>query len=279
MIKGLGSRLEDSAGPKTGRPRVLDLFSGIGGFALAFEAAGFETVAFAEIEPYPCKVLAQHWPAVPNLGDVRGIDGRDFAGVDVVCGGFPCQDISAAGRGAGIEGAKSGLWVEMLRIIGGARPAFCLIENSPQLYHRGIDAVLSDLEKAGYACRPFVVGAGNAGAPHQRARVFVVAYSNSERLQRGGPEGVSGVLQVDSGREGEEYLQAPARRAVRLGQEAWTAEPRIPRVDDGLPTWPDELKALGNSIVPAVAYPFAAWIYGALSAKRSRSAEGAEGSP
>lgn len=164
------------------KPRVLDLFSGIGGFALAFEAAGFQTHAFAEIEPYPCKVLAQHWPDIPNLGDVKGINGEDFRGtVDVVCGGFPCQDISTAGKGAGIHGERSGLWFEMLRIIRGSRPAFCLLENVPALRSRGADDVLAGLEEAGYTARPFVVGAVHAGAPHRRQRVWIVAYANGDQ--------------------------------------------------------------------------------------------------
>ncbi|MGD9649063.1 MAG: DNA cytosine methyltransferase, partial [Pirellulales bacterium] len=167
--------LRDSA------PTVLDLFSGIGGFSLAFERHGFRTVAFSELEPFCVRVLAQHWPDVPNLGDVRGIDGADvvrrFGAVDVLVGGFPCQDISFAGKGAGIEGARSGLWFEMLRLVREVRPAWLLAENVPALRTRGADTVLAGLEAAGYTCRPFVVGAWAVGAPHRRERVWIVAHA------------------------------------------------------------------------------------------------------
>lgn len=239
------------------KPKVLDLFSGIGGFALAFEAAGFETHAFAEIEPYPCKILAQHWPEVPNLGDVRGINGEDYRGtVDVVCGGFPCQDISPAGKGAGLDGAKSGLWFEMLRIIRGARPDFCLIENSSVLRVRGADVVLEGLEEAGYAARPFVVGAGNACAPHRRARAWVVAYAKG----------------IGRGRAGMPWTGQPVK-SKRLGANMvrpWAFEPRPWGVAYGIPAGVHRNRAVGNSIVPAVAYPFACWIKAQLALRPAK---------
>lgn len=113
--------------------RALDLFSGIGGFALACEAAGIETVAFAEVDPFASAVLEHHWPWVPNLGDVRGVKGVDVGAVDLICGGSPCQDISCAGKGEGITGAKSGLWFEMLRLVLEVRPTWVLFENVPAL--------------------------------------------------------------------------------------------------------------------------------------------------
>jgi DNA (cytosine-5)-methyltransferase 1 len=254
------------------KPQVLDLFSGIGGFALAFEAAGFETAAFAEIEPYPCKVLAQHWPEVPNLGDVRGINGADYRGaVDVVCGGFPCQDISLAGKGAGITGARSGLWVEMLRIIRGSRPRFCLLENVPSLRTRGYDRVASDLEEAGYQSRPFVVGAANAGAPHLRPRVWVCAYADRQQHEKRPPEdwGPAAAV-VPSDRHGMRELQPQGSQQEQRGRVGdrtwWAAEPALDRVAYGVPRQSHRIKALGNSIVPAVAYPFALWIASQLKA-------------
>lgn len=270
--------------PRRGAPTVLDLFSGIGGFALAFEAAGFQTVAFSEIEPYPCKVLAQHWPQVPNLGDVRAINGEDYRGaVDVVCGGFPCQDISTAGKGAGIHGERSGLWFEMLRIIRGARPAFCLLENVPALRSRGADVVLEGLEEAGYAARPYVVGVGNAGAPHQRARVWVVAYTKGESLgaprQSREPQGL-GTDNDSQGPQDVSWSPAAARPYWRPQPDNgnwWATEPAMGRVVHGVPNRAHRIKALGNSIVPAVAYPFAQWIYGVLKA-RSATETKAKGS-
>ncbi len=165
--------------------RVLDLFSGIGGFAVAFEAAGAETVAFSEVSPGASIMLQRLWPDVPNLGDVRGIRGEDvvrrFGAVDVLCGGFPCQDISAAGKGAGIEGHRSGLWFEMLRLVRELRPAWVLAENVPALRTRGSDVVLAGLEEAGYTARAIVVGAWAVGAPHRRDRVWIVANRETSR--------------------------------------------------------------------------------------------------
>jgi DNA (cytosine-5)-methyltransferase 1 len=161
--------------------RVLDLFSGIGGFSLGLErTGGFKTVAFCEIEPFCRKVLAKHWPEVPCYDDVRTLTAarliRDGIGpVDVICGGFPCQDISAAGKGAGIDGERSGLWREYSRIIGEFRPVFVLVENVPALRTRGADRVLSDLEALGYTGEPALVGSIHAGAPHRRQRVWLVA--------------------------------------------------------------------------------------------------------
>lgn len=163
---------------------VLDLFSGIGGFALGLERAGMQTVAFCEIMPYPRAVLAKHWPEIPQYDDVRLLTGQrlaaDGVSVDVICGGFPCQGISAAGKGKGLADSRSGLWSEYARIVREVRPRWVIVENSPALRTRGADTVLDDLEACGYACWPLVVGAAHAGAPHRRGRVFVVAYNGSE---------------------------------------------------------------------------------------------------
>jgi len=161
--------------------RVGSLFSGIGGIDLGLERAGMRVAWQSEVDPYACAVLRRHWPDVPNLGDVRAI--REAPAVDLVAGGFPCQDINSAGKGAGIDGERSGLWFEMLRLIGGCRPRWVLAENVPALRTRGADVVLDGLERAGYACWPLVVGADDVGAPHRRKRVWIVAYANGERLQ------------------------------------------------------------------------------------------------
>ncbi|WP_458425255.1 DNA cytosine methyltransferase [Methylorubrum extorquens] len=135
--------------------RVLDLFSGIGGFSLGLErTGGFKTVAFCEIEPFPRRVLAKHWPEVPCYDDVRTLTaGRlraDGIAVDVICGGFPCQDVSNAGRGLGLEGARSGLWSQIARLAGELRPKFVIVENVSALLGRGLDRVLGDLASLGY---------------------------------------------------------------------------------------------------------------------------------
>lgn len=149
---------------------VLDLFSGIGGFSLGLHWAGMRTVAFCEAAPFARRVLARHWPGVPCYPDVRALSAARLRADGVprprlLCGGFPCQDISLAGRGAGIEGARSGLWSHMARLVAECRPDWVVAENVPGLRGRGADRVLSELEAAGYACWPLVVGAVHAGAP------------------------------------------------------------------------------------------------------------------
>jgi len=173
--------------------RVLDLFSGIGGISLGLERAGMHTVAFCEIEPFQRAVLRKHWPEVPIYEDIRTVSGdvlrrAGIAGIDIVAGGFPCQDISVAGKGLGIErGERSGLWREMFRIIRELMPRWVLAENVPALRTRGADLVIADLESAGYAVWPVVVGAWSVGAPHKRDRVWIVAYRNGMREPQ--PEG------------------------------------------------------------------------------------------
>jgi len=158
---------------------VLDLFSGIGGFSLGLERAGFTTVAFCEIDPYCRRVLAKHWPEVPIYDDVRTVSAdrlrADGIAVDVICGGFPCQDISVAGKGAGLAGERSGLWREYARIIGELRPRFVIVENVAALLYRGLDDVLGDLAALGYDTEWHCIPASAVGAPHRRDRVWIVA--------------------------------------------------------------------------------------------------------
>ena len=160
----------------------LDLFSGIGGMALGFQRAGLRPVAFCEQDPFARRVLARAWPDIRCYGDIRQLSARQLQAdhipqADLLCGGFPCQDISTAGRGAGIDGARSGLWGEMLRLVRECRPAWVVAENVPALRVRGADRVLAGLEAAGYACWPLVVGAAHAGAPHRRGRAFILAHA------------------------------------------------------------------------------------------------------
>ena len=218
---------------------VLDLFSGIGGFSLGLERAGFKTVAFCEIDPYCRRVLAKHWPEVPIYDDVRTVSAdrlrADGIAVDVICGGFPCQDISVAGNGAGLAGERSGLWREYARIVGELRPRFVIVENVAALLSRGLDDVLGDLAALGYDTEWHCIPASAVGAPHRRDRVWIVADANS--AQREGMRSPIGIHQeyADAGRSGW-----------------WEVEPDVGRVADGVPCRVDRLRALGNAVVPQI---------------------------
>ena len=156
--------------------RVLDLFSGIGGFSLGLErTGGFETAAFCEYEDFPRKVLAKHWPDVPCFPDVRELKGQDIDGpIDVICGGYPCQPFSTAGQRRGKEDDRH-LWPEFSRLVAELRPAWVIGENVAGHISMGLDDVLSDLEGQGYAARPFVIPACSVDAPHRRDRVWTIA--------------------------------------------------------------------------------------------------------
>ena len=155
----------------------LDLFSGIGGFALAANAAGYKTIGFSEIEPYACKILKRHWPDVPNYGDIRNIRG---VRCELLTGGFPCQPFSVAGHRRGSKDDRH-LWPEMCRVIAEARPTWVLGENVPGIVAMELDGVLSDLENIGYACWPFIIPALAVDARHRRDRVWIVAHAAGER--------------------------------------------------------------------------------------------------
>ena len=159
----------------------MALFAGAGGGILGGKLLGWRTVCAVEWEPYPASVLCARQndgllPPFPIWDDVQTFDGKPWAGiVDFVSGGFPCQDISAAGKGAGIDGERSGMWREMARIIREVRPRYVFVENSPMLTSRGLGTVLGDLAAMGFNARWGVLGAANVGAPHQRDRIWIVA--------------------------------------------------------------------------------------------------------
>ena len=166
--------------------RMLDLFSGIGGFALAAEwtwGNELDIVGFCEIGKYAQKVLQKNFPGVPIHEDITKLNGKDFKNIDLITGGFPCQDISIAGKGEGIEGKRSGLWTEMCRIISEVRPRYAIIENVPMLIHRGLERVLCDLTEIGYDCEWQIIGADDVGAWHRRKRIWIVAYANRNRTE------------------------------------------------------------------------------------------------
>lgn len=227
---------------------VLDLFSGIGGFSLGLHWAGFRTIGFCESDEFCQRVLARHWPGVPIYPDIRTLDAariqRDGIAPFLVCGGFPCQDISLAGPGTGLNGARSGLWTEMVRIVDVCRPCWVIVENVPGLRTRGADRVIGDLAALGYASWSFVVGAAHAGAPHRRNRMFLLARDISAHPARARLEM----------RQRVSTRQARVLPAERFG--GWLAEPCVRRVDDGFPGRVDRVRSLGNAVVPAVAAAF-----------------------
>lgn len=236
--------------------RVLDLFSGVGCFSLGLErTGGFRTVAFCEIEAFPRKVLKKHWPEVPCYHDVRDISAaallRDGISVDVITGGFPCQDISLAGRMSGLGGKKSGLWEEYFRIIEEIRPKVVIIENSPVLRSRGLGNMLRQFASIGYDAEWHCIPANALGAPHRRDRVWIIAYTAGvrDRLSEG---------------------QILARRHLTQYGYWWSREPQICRVDDGTAGRVDRLRAIGNAVVPQIPEMIGNAILLALNATTSK---------
>ena len=262
----------------------LALFAGAGGGILAGKMLGWRTVCAVEWEPYAACVLAARQndkllPPFPIWDDVQTFDGRPWRGiVDVVSGGFPCQDISVAGRGAGIDGERSGMWKHMARIIGEVRPRFAFVENSPMLCSRGLGTVLGDLAEMGFDAKWGVLGANDVGAPHKRDRIWIVAYSQSARTRKNDTR-----IRERIGRINRREATAPDRQTIadidrknlergrechdsqgwqesfryaRLGSGTsnWYAfEPNVGRVVNGVAARVDRLKSLGNGQVPQCA--------------------------
>ena len=316
--------------------RALSLFSGIGGDTLAAKAAGIETVAFCEKDIFCQKVLARHWPDVPIFTDVYELRGDQFEGIDIMCGGFPCQPFSVAGKQKGKDDARH-LWPEVARLVGEIKPRWCFFENVPGILNIAADDVCADLERLGYEVGVWNFEAAAVGANHRRARIAFIAHLEHpgiDMLQGVGEQGYSGAESkrrktfeslrtgctstfvahsgcalrqgsLISGTDGEKAIGGNADIPERPssapgfisdsetihvqgqhhgsgqgefgGSSGRSAEPRLGRVDDGLPGWlvrdwwrvepdiprvgkgiPDRvnrLKALGNAAVPAWAYP------------------------
>ena len=224
--------------------KVLDLFSGIGGFSLGLErTGGFETVAFCEIDPKAAKTLSVNFPGVPIYDDVRAISASrlqsDGIAVDIICGGFPCQDISAAGARAGLDGERSGLWFEMARIIGELRPQFVIVENVAELLDNGFGDVLGSLAAIRYNAEWDCIPASALGAPHPRDRVWIIAY----------PQEVTGLHESDAWKAAKRLLDHPTYWQANPWDET---HPAICRVDDGFPDRVDRTEQLGNSVIPQI---------------------------
>ncbi len=229
--------------------RLLDLFSGIGGFSLGLErSGGFKTVAFCEIEDFPRRVLAKHWPEVPIYDDVRTLTAKRLAAdgitVDAISGGFPCQDLSLPGKLAGLSGNRSGLWSEIVRLVCEIRPRYVIVVNVSNLLDgpsekRGawFSRVLGDLASLGYDAEWENIPAAAVGAPHPRERVWIVAYPSKEHeWQRMEAAEISKQLRGIFGRDW----------ADRANQ------PEFLRMAHGIPDRVDRFAALGNAVVPQI---------------------------
>lgn len=264
---------------------ILDLFSGIGGFSLGLERAGMKTVAFCEVDKKCQAVLKKHWPGVPIFDDVSNLKGEDIEEtVDVICGGFPCQDISLAGKGAGLEGKRSGLWSEFKRLIEEIKPKFAIIENVSALRSRGLDQVLREISEIGYDAEWHCITASSVGAPHRRDRIWILAYPNSAGWRESNQEMEKGSSKQSDSSSVQSSQDVPNTNVTRLegwlsdgiassqGWEEssdgcttersvrwrrgrngqWTSEPSVGRVVDGFPGRVDRLKQLGNAVVPQI---------------------------
>lgn len=253
--------------------KIGSLFSGIGGLELGLERAGLGRVAWqVEIDPFCRRVLAKHWPNVERFEDVRRVGKSTLAPVDLICGGFPCQDVSVAGKGAGLEGERSGLWSEYLRIVAELGPSLVVIENVPGLRTRGLRRVLADLSGLGFDAEWACLAAADVGAPHLRKRLFIVA-SHPDRIQlrdeQGWLERASRTIAAEFADAGEGRVVADANRQGQPQQSGaigaqwrrssdgswWPPVSPVRRVDDGIPNRSHgrRLKALGNAVVPQVA--------------------------
>lgn len=254
---------------------VLDLFSGIGGNTLALQ--GFtKTVAYCEIDPHARAVLESRMsegliPAAPVFHDVTTLKGDDVGEIDMIVGGFPCQDISVAGKGAGIaEGTRSGLFFQIMRLTDEIKPRLLFLENVPAIRAKGLDIVLRELTKRGYDCRWTMLSAASVGARHKRERWFLLADSNSTRLQRSSTprhtsgEGAHSVQQPTGYCEGDSGgpIKPELGRVVNgisnelveslpdyLGENYWKEEP-CERVTQEREQRVERIKRLGNAVVP-----------------------------
>jgi len=267
----------------------LDLFSGIGGFALGLQRTGkVKTIGFCDFDKKTHPVLQKNFPGVPIYDDVRTLKGEQIGTVDIVTGGFPCQDLSLAGKGAGLAGERSGLWFEMHRIIKETKPKYVIAENVSALRSRGLDQVLRSLAEIGYDAEWHCIPASAVGAPHRRDRIWIVAYPNLHDGRHGssaqpcqretwvepGSSG-SGLTKreaepnvADSGSEGSQgrlHWWANTQRQSQLGyfgcsssvdgqqiKDWWTTEPTVGRVANGVPNRVDRIKQLGNALVPQI---------------------------
>ena len=204
--------------------RHLDLFSGIGGFSLGLErTGGFQTVAFCDSDKKTHLVLKKHWPNVPIFDDVSTLKGKDLGTVEIITGGFPCQDLSVAGKGAGLAGARSGLWWQFHRLIEETQPKYVIAENVAVLRSRGLDQVLRSLHQIGYDAEWHCIPASAVGAPHQRDRIWIVAYPNGDDRRSGSSaEPHQRQAWMESRRSGERFSERETEQTLAYSESVFS---------------------------------------------------------
>jgi len=230
---------------KDEKPTHLDLFSGIGGFALAAGWAGFETVGFCDNEPYAQAVLKKHWPNLPIHNDIKSLDGTKYRGTKLLTGGFPCQPFSCCGKQRGKEDNRY-LWPEMFRIIQEARPTWVVGENVANIVGMALDQVHIDLESKGYQVESVIIPACAVNAQHRRDRVWIIANDAIRGMEGGSKEKICWKSRIQKNQDGRGFQNISELSSI--------SSPRICRTSDGIPNRVDRLKGLGNAIVPQVAY-------------------------
>jgi DNA (cytosine-5)-methyltransferase 1 len=228
--------------------RFLSLFAGIGGFDLGLERAGMECAGQVEIDPYCQAVLAKHWPHIKRMGDIREVKGTEFGAVDLVCGGFPCQPFSIAGKRKGKDDLRF-LWPEMLRVIKSVRPSWVLGENVANIVGMGFDTICDELEALGFSIQAFDLPAYSVGALHGRRRIWFVCNSKNY-----GPQHALDGASFSIPKKGQEETVSTSRGVAcdkkRFLEEVRSAE--FVRTANGLPSRMDRVKACGNSVVPQI---------------------------
>jgi DNA (cytosine-5)-methyltransferase 1 len=275
LATGAGEVLRKVLGTAHGGQGVMtrdftigSLFSGIDGLALGLEWAGLgPTVWQVESNPNARKVLAQHWPEARRYDDVRTVGAANLAAVGLICGGFPCQDVSSAGARVGLQGARSGLWFEFERIVGELCPAWVVVENVASGAALWVDTVCGGLERLGYACLPIPLAARDVGAPHRRERVFVVAHAHDEgeptRAEHGQMVGARSTARhasdaLQSRRQGHRP-QAHEGRPGLAPHVGWQLERGLVPLVHGVSSRlsgrarREQIRLLGNSVVPQCA--------------------------
>lgn len=246
--------------------RIGSLFSGIGGLELGLEMAGVgHTVWQVEIDPFCRRVLAKHWPSAERFEDVKSVGAANLSLVDLICGGFPCQDVSSAGKRAGLAGEKSGLWFEYLRIVEELRPRFVVVENVASGKRAWLPTVRRGLHLLGYSSTAVALSAADVGAPHLRRRVFVIADTDSDseharaidaEVAKSSEPRVANSASECKREQANAAEPVAARGNARTeprGGSWWEVEPEVGRVADGVPDRMARLKALGNAVVPQCA--------------------------